>query len=154
MYDTAKDLLDALRATPDTIGALLAGCTEEEAREARGGDENWSVVEVVCHLRDAQERAIERMRAMRDEEDPVLPSYDQEQWARERNYATASLAEAWASFLALQAAFVTDLEALPPSAWERTGRHEEQGRITISSHALHIISHDAAHTAQIARQLA
>jgi hypothetical protein len=66
MYDTAKDLLDAFRATPDILEGLLEGCTEEQARAARGGDEGWSIVEVMCHLRDAEERALERMRTIRD----------------------------------------------------------------------------------------
>ena len=77
MYNTPQDLLDALRATPDTIQALLDGVTHAQAAVARGGDENWSVVEVVCHLRDAEERALERMRSMRDMPDPVIAGYDQ-----------------------------------------------------------------------------
>ena len=78
MYDSSKDLLDALRATPSVLEALLYGCTQEQARTARGGDEGWSVVEVVCHLRDAEERALERMRSMRDAASPHLAAYDQE----------------------------------------------------------------------------
>jgi hypothetical protein len=91
MYDTPKDLLDALRATPTVLEALLRDCTQEQAQRARGGDEGWSVVEVLCHLRDAEERALERMRAMRDQAAPFLPGYDQERWARERNYAVVQL---------------------------------------------------------------
>jgi hypothetical protein len=99
MYDTRKDLLDAFAAARDVFTGLLAGCTPEQAWQARGGDENWSVVEVMCHLRDAEERAIERTRAMRDQDDPFLPGYDQEQWARERNYAASDLASTLAAFL-------------------------------------------------------
>lgn len=72
MYDTVRDLLDAFQSTPESLAALLRGHSEAESRAARGGDENWSVVEVVCHLRDAEERAIERMRQMRDEDNPFL----------------------------------------------------------------------------------
>ena len=153
MYDTIKDLLDALRATPDTLNGLLRGCTEEEARSARGGDENWSVVEVVCHLRDACERALERMRLMRDDDNPFIASYDQEQWARERNYAAASLRDAVRAFVTLRAVHVAELAALRPDDWQRAGRHEELDRITIEAHTLHVVSHDAVHLAQIARQL-
>ena len=153
MYDIPRDLLDAFRATPDTLAALLRGCTQEQAQAARGGDENWSVVEVVCHLRDAEERGLTRTRAMRDADDPFLPGYDQEAWASERNYAAADLRAAFAAFLRLRAQHVAELAALPPAAWERTGRHEEQGRITITAHTLHLVAHDAIHAAQIARQL-
>jgi hypothetical protein len=85
MYNTPLDLLDALRATPDTLQALLGDVTHAQAAVARGGDENWSVVEVVCHLRDAEERGLERMRSMRDMPDPKIAGYDQARWAVERN---------------------------------------------------------------------
>lgn len=153
MYDVASDLVDALRATPDVLDGVLRGCTQEQAQSARGGDEDWSVVEVMCHLRDAEERSVQRVEAMRDADDPFLSGYDQEQWARERAYARADLREALAAFGRFRAAHVAALEALDTGGWERTGRHEEQGAITVHSHSLHIVSHDAIHAAQIARQL-
>lgn len=153
MYDIPTDLIDAFRASPTVLEALLANCTEEQARLARGGDENWSVVEVVCHLRDAGQRGLERMQAMRDEDDPFLPGYDQDAWAQERDYANANLRDALAGYLQNREQHIAELEALAPEDWERTGRHEEQGSITIQAHTLHLVSHDAVHAAQIARQL-
>lgn len=148
MYDTAKDLLDALRATPAVLDAVLANRAQAGAQTADG----WTVIEVVSHLRDAEERALERMRAMRDEDDPFLPAYDQEAWATERDYASGDLATALQAFKQLRAQHIAELAALPPEAWERPGQHEEQGRITISAHTLHIVSHDIVHAAQIAQQ--
>lgn len=153
MYDTPKDLLDALRATPTVLEALLRDCTQEQAQRAKGGDEGWSVVEVVCHLRDAEERALERMRAMRDQVDPLLPGYDQEQWALERNYASAQLSKALTGFMRFRSQHIAELGALASADWERTGQHAEVGRITIASHTLHVVSHDLVHAAQLARQL-
>lgn len=153
MYDTSRDLLDAFRAAPAVLEALLGDCTQEQAQAARGGDEHWSVVAVVCHLRDAEERGLERMRAMRDTDAPLLRAYDQDVWARERNYAAADLREALAAFLELRAQHIAELAALPPDGWKRPGHHEEQGRITISDQTLHLVAHDTIHAAQIARQL-
>jgi hypothetical protein len=153
MYDSYKDLGDALRATPDVLTQVLRDVTQTQARNARGGDENWSIVEVMCHLRDAEERAVERLRLMRDGHEPTLAGYDQEAWARERNYAAADLRRALDSFLRFRAAHVAELTVLPPQAWERVGFHAEFGRITIMTHTLHIVSHDFFHAAQIARQL-
>src|SRR5579885_3784594 len=112
MYDSATEMIEALRATPDVLQALLRGVTPERARTARGGDENWSVVEVICHLRDAEERALERMRAMRDEENPPIHGYDQEAWARERNYAADDLDNALSAFLRLRAQHTAALAGL------------------------------------------
>jgi hypothetical protein len=153
MYNTSQDLLDAFRATSDTLHGLLRGHTHEQAVVARGGDENWSVVEVVCHLRDAEERALERTRLMRDTTDPWLAGYDQEQLAKERNYAATPLDAAVATFLQLRTIHIAELAVLSPQDWERPGEHEEQGAITLGSHILHLVSHDAVHLAQIARQL-
>lgn len=154
MYDTHKELGESLAASPMIIEGLLNNVTQERAQRARGGDEHWSVVEVVCHLRDAEERALQRMQAMRDEETPHVAGYDQDAWARDRHYADDDLRQALASFLRLRAQHVAELSALTPEQWERSGEHEEQGRINIAAHTLHIVAHDCAHAAQLARQLA
>ena len=153
MYDVASDLIAALAAGPDALEGLLAVVDDDLARRARGGDEGWSVVEVVCHLRDAEERALERLRAMRDEREPFLPAYDQDAWAIERGYAGEDLHRAFAAFAAHRRAVVADLRALQPAGWARAGRHEEQGPITVESHAIHMATHDVQHLAQIARAL-
>jgi hypothetical protein len=153
MYNTTQDLLDALRATPDTLTGLLAGVTQEQARKARGGDENWSVIEVLCHLRDAEEFSLQRVTRMRDHDNPEILSYDQEKLAVERNYAAQDLRSALAGFIALRRQHIAILEGLSPAGWERTGNHLEIGVITISAHTQHNVCHDAIHCAQIARQL-
>jgi uncharacterized damage-inducible protein DinB len=153
MYNTNKDLLDAYREAPTVYEELLADVTEEQARAARGGDENWSVVEVLCHLRDAEERGLERTRLMRDQDDPFLAAYDQDAWAKERNYAAADLREALDSFIEFRRTHIAELEALAPKDWDRTGRHEEVGKITIGAQVLHLVAHDTIHAAQVARQL-
>jgi len=153
MYNTPNDLLDALRAAPEIYAALLAGVTHEQALAAKGGDEGWSVVEVLCHLRDAEECALLRVEQIRDHDNPVIEAYDQDQWARDRHYAEGKLSEAWNGFLHFRARHITALAALAPEAWERSGHHTEVGLITILNHTQHIAAHDAIHAAQIARQL-
>lgn len=144
MYNAAQELVATLTATPDVPRALPRGVSAERARAARGGDEDWSVVEVVCHLRDAEERAIERMRALRDEETPHIHGYDQEAWARKRHYAADDPRAALAAFVRFRRTHIAELSALSPAAWERPGYHEGQGHGPISTHTLNIVAHDAA----------
>lgn len=153
MYNSNKDLLDALRATPDTLNRLLTGVSQEQAQKAKGGDENWSVIEVLCHLRDAEEFGLQRDIRMRDCDNPDILPYDQEKLAIDRNYAAQELRLVLAEFLDKRQQRIAVLESLPPGGWERTGNHREMGTITIFSHTLHMVSHDAIHCAQIARQL-
>ncbi len=110
------------------------------------------MVEVICHLRDVDERMLERMRMMRDLDKPRLTSYDENQWARERNYAETSLKVALAGFERNRAEYLRELERLTPEQWERAGTHEEYGPITIINQALHLVAHDMLHAAQIAEQ--
>ena len=154
MYDLNHDLLEALKATPETLTGLLAGISDAQARQAKGGDENWSVVEVLCHLRDAEEISLQRTEAMRDQDNPSIIGYDQESLARKRNYREADLRSALAGFISLRQRHIAALSALDEEQWKRPGDHYEIGRITIFAYALHKVSHDAVHCAQIARQLA
>lgn len=151
MYDTRRELLDGFRDATVVIQTLLRGCSQAEAAERQEGD--WSILEVVCHLRDCEERALERMRVMRDEAEPFIPAFDQDQWVQERNYAAANLEEALAGFVRFRETYLVELAALAPEAWERAGEHEEQGRITIQSHGWHHLCHDIGHAAQLARHM-
>ncbi len=153
MYNTTRDLLDAFKATPDTLAALLKGVSQKQAQAARGGEENWSVVQVLCHLRDAEEIGLQRDIAMRDQANPEIAPYDQEKLASERNYAGQELKKALADFKRLRLEHVALLEKLTAAEWERPGSHLEVGPITILGHILHMACHDAIHCAQIARQL-
>jgi hypothetical protein len=153
MYNLSRDLIDALRVTPDTLTGLLVGVTQEQAQKAKGGDEGWSVVEILCHLRDAEEYGLQRDILMRDRDNPDILPWDQEKLAVERNYAAQDLRAALASFIALRQHRIAVLEGLSPEGWKRTGNHPQLGTIDIFSHVLHMVSHDAIHCAQIARQI-
>ncbi len=153
MYNSTRDVLDAFKATPETLTALLKGVSQVQAKSARGGDEGWSVVEVVCHLRDAEQFGLQRDSAMRDQANPDIAPYDQEKLAIERNYAAQDLGAALAEFVRLRQEHIALLEKLKPAEWQRPGNHLEVGPITIFGHILHMACHDAIHCAQIARQL-
>jgi len=154
LYDLHQDLLDALKTTPDTLKGLLAGVSEGQARLAKGGDENWSVLEVICHLRDAEEISLQRTITMRDQDNPLIISYNQETLAQERDYQNANLLEALTGFANVREQHLSVLSALSSEQWKRSGQHDEIGDITIFSFVIHKVSHDAVHCAQIARQLA
>lgn len=153
MYDLPRELIEALKSTPETLKGLLGQVNEVQARSAKGGDENWSVVEVICHLRDAEEISFQRMQAMRDQDHPKIFGYNQEELARERNYNEIDMYTALDAFIRFREQHIAALSGLSPEGWERGGQHNELGDITIFAHTLHKVSHDAIHCAQIARQV-
>ena len=153
MYNTATEALESLRLTPEVLTKILHHITPAQARtkpDQRGG---WSVIEVVSHLRDTEERVIARLRMLRDEARPVIAGFDQEALAREGKYGANDLHVTLAAFAALRATHVAELTALQPEQWERTGRHITNGAVSILNHTLHAVWHDTIHLAQIVRQL-
>ena len=155
MFDERAELIEVYRGTPAVLRALLRGVPDEVLRGGgRGaGEEEWSVVEVVCHLRDAEERSLTRIRRMRDEDRPVLAGYDQAELARASRYRDQSVIRALERFARLRVEHVATLEALAPGDWQRCGEHEEAGEITIQQLTAHMAAHDAVHLAQIARRI-
>lgn len=153
MFNERAELLDVYRATPTTLRALVRGLPDEVIRAPgdEEGEAGWSIVEIVCHLRDAEERVIERVRRMRDEDHPTLAGYDQAVLADESNYQHQSFTRALAAFDRLRGEQITILEALDHAGWQRAGLHEEVGEITIQQLTAHMAAHDAVHLAQIAR---
>jgi uncharacterized damage-inducible protein DinB len=146
---TRDDLVQALQSTPAVLARLTASLSEEQLR-AGHGDENWSIKEVIVHLRDVDDIFIGRMQRMLDEHDPFLPAFDQEAYARERAYLDQDTAQALADFTTLRTRMVTQLL---DADLGRTGRHEEAGAWTIGGAAEHLVSHDLQHLAQVARAL-
>ena len=153
MYDQHREIIEMLSAKPETLAGLLRGVSDAQARIAIGGDEGWSVIEVLCHLRDAEEFSLARTKAMRDQNNPEIIGYDQAALAVERKYSEADMASALAEFTRLRAEHIAVHAALMPEEWNRPGFHNEIGEITIFTHAIHKTFHDAIHCAQIARQL-
>jgi len=153
MYDQHRELIEALKSTCETLNGLLFRVTVEQATFAKGGDEGWSVVEIICHLRDAEEISLQRVQSMRDEDHPAIASYDQEALARERNYSEADPYAALNAFVGFREQHVAVLAALSTEGWERSAEFEAFGQVTISTHTVHKLYHDSIHCAQIARQL-
>lgn len=150
MYDTRQDLIDALHATPDILAGLLSSLLAKPGGLPPVPPGEWSPVEIVCHLRDAQERALDRMRLMRDTENAVIEGYDQAAWAVDRNYKGDDVWRALEKFRSLRRVHVEELIQLPFEDWQRGGEHSEYGHITILGQSQHMVSHDAVHLRQLA----
>jgi hypothetical protein len=140
------DLLQGLAATPVVLARLTEGMNDDQLR-AGHGPEQWSIKELIFHLRDVDEVFLGRFQLMADEHNPFLPAFDQEAFARDRNYQDGNAAQALADFTTFRGRMVGLLIEVD---LDRPGRHEETGRITIAGAAEHLISHDLQHLKQIA----
>jgi uncharacterized damage-inducible protein DinB len=152
MFDTQAELLDTYRATPTILRALLRGVGDEQAR-ARAGANDWSIIEIVAHLADAEDTATERVTLMAREDRPRLAAYDQEERARARHYIGLDLAATLERFARLRAEQIALLSTFDTATWQRAGVHDEAGEITVQTLTAHMTAHDAIHLAQIAQLL-
>src|SRR5579875_479062 len=153
MYDEAAELVAAYRSTPQTLEALLRGLPHEMIRASGRGDDRWSIVEVVWHLRDTEERTLARVRRMLAEDRPVIEAYDEDALARDSNYRDQPIGRAYQEFSRLRGEHLEALASLDSAPWQRGAQHTEIGEITIQQLTAHHASHDAIHLAQISRRI-
>jgi hypothetical protein len=124
-------LLWNLRSLPNELNDLVSHLDEETLRW-RPRENKWSVKEIVCHLRDMEEAAyLERYRRMLSEDQPFMPSVDQDRLAHERDYIKQDVRRALAEFSQFRAATIATLEAAPLESFDRVGRHETDGPMTV-----------------------
>jgi hypothetical protein len=153
VYQAREELLEAYRSTPVTLTALLRGVPEDQQRKEGGANGDWSILEVTCHLRDAEERSFARVRRMCEEDHPRLEAYDPAELARSSGYRDQRLAEALTSFIETRTQHLAFLDSMDVSHWDRVGVHDEVGEISVQQLTAHMVSHDAIHLAQISRSI-
>jgi hypothetical protein len=150
---TRQEIADALRALPSQIEELVQGLSEDALRW-RPAPSEWSIKEVCCHLRDFSEIGGERLRHILSEDNPFLPGYDQEALARDRDYQSEDTPLVLTGLRAYSGGLAYLLENLGEEEWQRRGRHEERGPISVAQYAQLLADHAGVHLEQIKTLLA
>jgi hypothetical protein len=150
MIDTREENIKVLRAVPAIMRALTQDQDDATLRQRPSLGE-WAAIEVIMHMADTDERALERIRRMRDEDEPYLPAFDPEALAVERAYISAPTEPALRRLEEVITTLVTELSALDDNGWARMGRQEAHGRVSIVTYFSHVAAEDVDHLAQIAR---
>ena len=139
---------DYLRQVPDLIDEAIRGLSDAELRR-RPSPDQWSVLEVCCHLRDAAEFEGQRIRRLVEEDAPTLEPYDQEVLARERDYQGDDPHRVDIALRAFWGGLAYQLEGLSDEQWGRGGIHPEIGPVTVRSRAELEVEHAREHLAQL-----
>jgi hypothetical protein len=150
MFSEREETLKILRGTPVVLRRLVRGL-DDAAWRRRPADGEWSILEVVAHVGDTDERALGRVRRMLTEDEPHIPGYDQEALAFDGCYNEKDPAEALDRFEAIRGEHIAVLEGLDEAGWRRTGIHSEQGPMDVQLYEAHVAGEDVDHLAQIAR---
>jgi hypothetical protein len=149
----AEKALRSLRKTPVILYGLLSDVDQERAQTATDGPDGWSVLYVVCHLRDFEDVFSGRARQMVETDLPQFQVVDHEALVQQNRYGEQDLRQAFDGFLEKRRAFVRLLEGLTGEQWARRGVHPQTGESTVLEIALNTALHDLNHLEQIARAL-
>ncbi len=142
------EIIAYLRGVPAEAEGICAGLSDEQMR-TRPGVAEWSLIELVCHLRDwASEEGV-RVRRLVEEDNPTLVPYDEQAWAAERNYQGEDARRALTAMRAFCTGLAYLLDGLSDAQWERPGFHPERGPVTVRSRAEAEVTHARDHLAQM-----
>jgi hypothetical protein len=136
--------LASLRTTPGEVAALIDGLTEQQlARPASNGE--WSMREVITHLRDAQGVLDYRSKLILEKENPILESQAVFEWATRREEHPPTTRDIFDEYLRVRQGLLARLEPLPLEAWWRTGQHLEFGTVRLTQQVSYFAAHEVTH---------
>ena len=144
--------LEIYASTPATLRALLGGLPESITSVA--ADEGWSVHDVVVHLTSLDPFSmVGRVRAILDQDDPVIPDLDEQEVLERSGLQSKPLADVLDQLARQRGDAVVWLRELMPEQLARTGRHSAAGPLSAAEIIHHKAWHDLLHVGQICRML-
>lgn len=147
----AMDPMEAihwLRRTPEQVSEMIEGVGEEElSREVVEGE--WSVRDLLTHLRDAQGVLDFRVNLLVEEENPTIESKAVFEWATDDSARPATSREIFDTYRSSRRQTLEVLERIPLSEWWREGKHQEFGVVSIKQQASYFATHELTHLPQI-----
>jgi hypothetical protein len=141
-------LLEQLRMMAENCRGVLGMEGVDWTRQP--AEDEWSLAEVMCHLRDVEREVHQvRFRLLIAENNVFLPGVSADEWADERGYCFEDGMRATALFLAAREETLTLVEPLGESMWERQGRHAFFGHTSMHELLYLAVRHDEIHWQQI-----
>jgi hypothetical protein len=147
----ADDPAAVQQATPAQVRQLV-----DEAGELlwrRPADGEWSALECIAHIVDAELVSSSRYRWILAHEQPELIGYDQDRWVDHLHQPMEPPDELLHLFEALRRANVALWQRTPVAARDRVGIHRERGPESYGLTFTLIAGHDRFHLAQARRAL-
>lgn len=141
-------LLQALASTPRDIERLLKGLPPE-GRAWLPDSGGWSAQQMLAHWVNAEPVFRQRLRRIRQEDNPTLPHFDPEAIVPQAAPAAAdTLLSAFAEARQATLAFLTEL---CPGEWQRpaSASRNSRGATTLRWQVVDMMNHDLAHLGQL-----
>jgi FMN phosphatase YigB (HAD superfamily) len=149
-FKSVDSILGLLFATPAVMNGLSRRL-DTSAWSHKPTPNDWSLSELVCHLRDT-EREVHQMQIglFKEKNEPFIPRPDTSVWASQRDYFHEDGALALKEFndARYKTLMLIKEIAIEPSAWERKARHAIFGPTNFLEVASFIAEHDRLHIQQ------
>lgn len=137
-----------LERTPEEVKRLIDEISEDDlAREVVEGE--WSIRELLSHLRDAQGVLAFRVNLLIDEDNPAIESKAVFEWAKDGGESPNTSMEIFQTYHNSRRETLETLRGIPLEDWWREGRHEEFGTISIKQQASYFATHELTHLPQL-----
>jgi uncharacterized damage-inducible protein DinB len=156
MYDktlTIEQNLALLEEAPSRIATLTEGLSPAQlvAPPAPG---EWSLRDVLAHLRACSDMWGKYIGLMLDEDRPTFKAVNPTTWIKSTDYMELEFRPSFAAYAAQRADLLALLKTLPPESWERsatvTGAGKPRER-TMRSYAMWLANHEQTHLRHIGR---
>ena len=114
--------------------------------------EQWSAVEIACHLRDEEREDFRtRVRYALEHPEQAPPPIDPVGWVTERAYAQTDFATAVAEWLDERRTSLQWLRQLPDVDWQQGYTHPDYGHRSAHFYLTNWLAHDYLHQRQLIR---
>jgi FMN phosphatase YigB (HAD superfamily) len=145
---TPASLIAVMISTPAAISGLLKQASGPDLTR-RPIPNEWSLTEIICHLRDTElEVNLPRLRLLLESDEPFIPARVTAEWAKERNYIDQDLFQALGDFTSARMQMVDLLRGLTVE-WQRKARHAIFGPTDLHELVKFMAEHDKLHIRQI-----
>lgn len=139
-------------ATPQELDRILAQAGPALRRRPAEGE--WSVLELIGHLADAELVMAGRYRWTIAHDEPPLLGYDQDRWVDRLRHNEKDPLELTSLFRVLREANLALWQRATPALRQRVGMHSERGPESYELEFRMIAGHDRFHLEQMGKTLA
>ena len=152
-YQAKTAVVATAKAIPAALRGMLSNLPASAWTESPHPEE-WSLVEIISHLRDVEiEVNLPRIQTFLHEENPFITADDTDMWVAERAYAKEDGETALRGYVNARLETLKVLKKLNDDDWQRAGRHAIFGPITVQEQLGFMVEHDRVHLRQIYKQL-
>lgn len=156
MQDSQRNtIFQTLELNQSSFEFFAKSVTQEESQILRDvkpdGSAGWTVLEVMSHLRDAEEQFLLRVNCALENCEKAFPVFSPEEMAVEKNYNLGSLESVIQQLKENRTVLFDKFKAVQADEWGYTGVHASKGITSVADLFVQVPLHDAKHVRQLSR---